>query len=1206
MLAMKRMIRYASEHGFDRIAWTTGEQQAERYDLSKQVDNITYGAHKDETYDINVKKDGRIVIGKERQSVSELENLVGKEVTQKIVDRVGKFPDNIHTDGGELSGLDLKVGGEGMKGFYDKILPSEVNKFVKKWGGRVGQTEIEDFTDSHWLLEHPEYAPRREHTRAKAQRTLDEFNSRTPGWTMMPDLSTQKTKQIGKVHSLDITPAMRDAAMQGMPLFSKPEGEWQPLKQKLDDAEARLKQATRVAGNIDLRKEAGFSRAVAMNQKNIATAEFRRAQDELRTNPSYVEYLMTRTKQIQQEINALRGTDGKIENQQRKEELESEFEQLNYELSEVPKKLVSKIYNDKFMAGDEKTEREKRAGSQAPGTARAQEGVGDSGEIAPESKAARIKASVVNFPATLRGAKASAVNTTRKLSALWSARENRDMIAATYDAAETGGELFGRQAANEVLHVLNRNFGAVGDRVSARNPVREQALSFVIESNISEGELGDFKTAIKGSAFADSKSGREALKAIDFAEKHWDRLEPVARLYKQITDAQVEHENLAGVETLQIKGGYVMHMTDTMANHALPDVGSAGGNISSPFLKTRVHTTFADAIGAGEVPKSINAVDLLQRRISLGQKLINHGAWVDGMSRFIDPKTEKPIIMPTITKVRKDGKEYEDAPHGFVKMQLGAQTFAVMRGYDGLIKSIVTPSTVRNSVVGNLAMEAAGGIKHSMLVFDSYHLGRLAFWSAMARGSVLPGNPASYKQGLTLLDNTVPEIKRMAESGEIPKEWLGDLIESKRQLAVLVSKGLNVGGVADNIAPHFVQNLPVVGTFNKFLFQKYQRGATAEASLIELRRQIKMNPGVSEDVLARRVASDLNKRFGNLQNQSWIKNKNLADIARILFLAPQWNESLIRSEIGAAKELGQAIPDSIRTRRANVGLLGRAVATALIGTFLANQIINMITRGKPTWDNEEEGHEAKVSAWIPDLVGNGPGFFLNPLTLPAEMSELMLKKTERTGDFTQAAKQTIASRLGPLGRVPYTLAVREDSLGAKLRTGPEVLGQMASSLVPLPISGGTIYRAGKQVVTGEHEEKYPGQFQRQAFQTFGVKLDSAPTPDQRIKSLAKEFNREKGITPNAEFYHGDYYDLDRAAIIGNQREMAKAMAVVLEKKSNDDVKKHYNRFVNAPYTGNKDREAEFISTLTAEQRETMASARAKRKSLKDEILKQLP
>ena len=34
------MIRYAVDGGFDRIAMVTGEQSAERYDLSKQVNSI--------------------------------------------------------------------------------------------------------------------------------------------------------------------------------------------------------------------------------------------------------------------------------------------------------------------------------------------------------------------------------------------------------------------------------------------------------------------------------------------------------------------------------------------------------------------------------------------------------------------------------------------------------------------------------------------------------------------------------------------------------------------------------------------------------------------------------------------------------------------------------------------------------------------------------------------------------------------------------------------------------------------------------------------------------------------------------------------------------------------------------------------------------------------------------------------------------------
>ena len=39
---LKRMMKYAAKHGYDGISWTPGEQQAERYDLSKQVKELFY------------------------------------------------------------------------------------------------------------------------------------------------------------------------------------------------------------------------------------------------------------------------------------------------------------------------------------------------------------------------------------------------------------------------------------------------------------------------------------------------------------------------------------------------------------------------------------------------------------------------------------------------------------------------------------------------------------------------------------------------------------------------------------------------------------------------------------------------------------------------------------------------------------------------------------------------------------------------------------------------------------------------------------------------------------------------------------------------------------------------------------------------------------------------------------------------------------
>jgi hypothetical protein len=97
---MKRMIRYAAENGYDRLAWVPGEERAAQYGLSER---------------------------------------------------------------------------EGMKAFYDQILPATVNKLAKKFGGKVGRSEL-----------------------------------------VTPEAETHS------VHTLDITPQLRTAAVEhGFPLFQE-------------------------------------------------------------------------------------------------------------------------------------------------------------------------------------------------------------------------------------------------------------------------------------------------------------------------------------------------------------------------------------------------------------------------------------------------------------------------------------------------------------------------------------------------------------------------------------------------------------------------------------------------------------------------------------------------------------------------------------------------------------------------------------------------------------------------------------------------------------------------------------------------------------------------------------------------------------------------------------------------------------------------
>ncbi len=176
-LALKRMLRYAAENGYDKLAWTTGEQQADRYDLSKQVESVNAIKGKAGISLTVSDKEGKNVIDSKLYQPNELPGVIGKELADKINTQTKKEQ--------TYSGLDLKVGGQGMAGFYDKMLPAFLNKFVKKWGGRVGETIID-----------------------------------TPGY---------EAGDKQNVHALEITPAMKEAALsEGFPMFQAAAGAFDP------------------------------------------------------------------------------------------------------------------------------------------------------------------------------------------------------------------------------------------------------------------------------------------------------------------------------------------------------------------------------------------------------------------------------------------------------------------------------------------------------------------------------------------------------------------------------------------------------------------------------------------------------------------------------------------------------------------------------------------------------------------------------------------------------------------------------------------------------------------------------------------------------------------------------------------------------------------------------------------------------------------
>jgi hypothetical protein len=187
-LAMKRVLNYAAENGYDKVAITPGAEQASRYNLAKQVEQIT-ASQEDGKFRIFA----RDLQGKNHDmgafEPEKLSEVVGKDLAGKIAAQ--DKPYDIY------QGVDLEVGGEGMKGFYDKMLPDYLNTYGKKYGVQVEPIDI---------VTHPE-------------KSTPQVSA--PGIDYFPEPVVEPA-QKKQVHGFQITPQMREEITgKGMPLYQQ-------------------------------------------------------------------------------------------------------------------------------------------------------------------------------------------------------------------------------------------------------------------------------------------------------------------------------------------------------------------------------------------------------------------------------------------------------------------------------------------------------------------------------------------------------------------------------------------------------------------------------------------------------------------------------------------------------------------------------------------------------------------------------------------------------------------------------------------------------------------------------------------------------------------------------------------------------------------------------------------------------------------------
>lgn len=247
-LGLKIALREAIKQGVDRIAWTTGEQQNERYDLSKQVDEIVYSYDRiEEGYNIQVLKDGNTMDARTLKE-GELEGYIGKDLSQKIIN--GESTKEYSTGLKSLSGIDLKVGGKGMIGFYGSPQESKlgiVGNIAKSLFKQEPKTTKIDNTERFQLQEEANnifsiYDTDKLGTYKENGRNV-EFNIKELAQQKIIDLNKEYPKS--QQHSIDITPELKAEVEKGLPLFQKDKGKPKGAVETLADGKKVIHALTR-------------------------------------------------------------------------------------------------------------------------------------------------------------------------------------------------------------------------------------------------------------------------------------------------------------------------------------------------------------------------------------------------------------------------------------------------------------------------------------------------------------------------------------------------------------------------------------------------------------------------------------------------------------------------------------------------------------------------------------------------------------------------------------------------------------------------------------------------------------------------------------------------------------------------------------------------------------------------------------------------
>lgn len=739
-----------------------------------------------------------------------------------------------------------------------------------------------------------------------------------------------------------------------------------------------------------------------------------------------------------------------------------------------------------------------------------------------------------------------------------------------------------------------------------------------------------------------SQAAKELAQAYQFAADNYPRLRPMADLVKSRLDRQQAREVAAGVN-VDYEQWYVPQRweLDLVKSDGPIILGGSGQAGASGFTKAKVFPDYASAIeyaiahpGEFFLPRSLSIADLMAHRVRTGEKILYRNALFEQLKGINDPVNQKPIAtaVPRRQIPRPDGTidTQEHIPLDYMRMEImPGKPIAIHKGYAKLISALTGRSQIAESAPVQTLSTIAAIEKHIGLALDTFHASRI-LQGGLALGRKLYTGQ-TLKKALALVEYAPEDLAEAVRRGEITQEMSDyvtrpvawningrDLNVSRRAIVQLgIQNGLNNARIADAIYKDWLREMPVLGTVNKWIFDKLSRGVISDVFQLEFDRVSRSRPDLKAKEVAKEVARNVNAFFGNLQKQSIVKNPSTRSILNILFLAPQWVESLATRELMSVKQLGGYALAKAMGKPAHLGTSALGIGTGIAAYAFMTQVLNMFTRGHPTWQNEEEGH--KFDAWIPnvaDWVKTGKldktkGFFISPLSVFGEVTHDFLRYYHSKNTAHDAALQVVHNKLGNLGRMTYVLGTGRDPVSDQKL--PSTLSRAMTAgvqVVPMPITASTPFKeAMARVAPGTVPAAPAGAIQRQLTASMGFKTEPVQSAAGQIHNLARNWMAR---TTDPKLRHKleqmQQYDLPsafrdlRTALRNDDQAMALAeYRKLLDYHKADAIAQSFR--TQKPFTGSYATEAKFRATLTPEQKALYQRAQQERRELNQKFLK---